>query len=180
MSVTMNTDTHAHGELDCADAEALLHDTMLEAGDLRLRLERTTQSDEMRDAEMANLRAEADRLHALLRDVTAKNTSLAIERDGLAVQNKYLAEELAAVEADAVPEGTLLFAPIPRDFMVAQYRRASRIGRGPLPPSVTAAVESAHESIVEAMTTAGQDAVTAVVRREVRRRRRAATTRAAR
>lgn len=161
-------DAHPHGELACDDTEALLHETMQEVAELRERLDR-------REMEMQNLRAENDRVLALMRDVSAKNTTLATERDDLAVQNKYLSEELIAAESDTVPEGTLLFAPIARDFMVAQYRAASRINRGPLPPSVTAAVESAYEDIIEAMSAAGQAALTGVVRREVRRRRRAAS-----
>lgn len=170
----------AHGELDCADAETMLAEATHENGNLHQQITGLINTHVSMEHEMDLVRLERDRLRALLDDITRKQDILANERDDLAGQVKYLNEELAAVESDVVPEGTLMFAALSREEMVAEYRRASRITRGPLPPSVLAAVEAGRESIVEAMTETGRAALVAVVRREVRRRARARSTTPAR
>lgn len=173
MTLTATTQHRSHGELDCADAEAILHETTLQNADLRARLSLALETQATLEHHLDSLRLDTDRLRALLADLTAKNTDLANDRDGLAEQVKLINDELAALEADAVPPGSLLFAALTREEMVAEYRRASRINRGPLPPAVTDAIDAAREDIIEAMTTTGREALTAVIRREVRRRRRA-------
>lgn len=162
----------SHGDLDCVDAETMLHEVTMENAHLRARLATVLADRAAMESEIDLMRLDGDRLRALLSDVSTKNTHLTEERDDLTAQVKFLNEELAAVEADAVPEGTLLFAALAREEMVAQYRRASRITRGPLPPSVLAVVDGAREEIAEAMREAGREALKVVVGREVRRRRR--------
>lgn len=169
--------TGTHGELDCADAEAMLHEATMENGNLRTRLTFALESQDVMESETDSMRLDSNRVRALLADVTRKNAHLIDERDDLAAQNKFLHEELAATETDAVPEGTMLFATLARQEMVAEYRSASRVTRGPLPPSVTTAVDQAGTEITSAMTEAGREAMKAVIRREVRRRRRRTQTR---
>lgn len=173
MSTALDTTSHTHGGLDCADAEAILHDATTEAADLRARLAMALQAHDDLLRQNDVLRLEGDRLRALHDDTSAKNRSLADERDGLIEQVKFLGDELNALEADAVPEGTLVYGVVAREEMVRQYRTASRINRGPVPPSVIDAVEAARDDIAETMAAAGRAAVNDIVVRAVRRRRRA-------
>lgn len=173
MTTAMDVASRAHGELTCEDAEALLHDTTANVDSLRAQNAVTLQTNDDQLRQIDLLRVEADRLRALLDDVSAKNRNLAEERDGLKEQNLLLHEELAAVEPYLIPEDTIVFGAVSRDHMVAEYRRASRITRGPLPPSVVQAVESSFAEVSEVMAEAGAEAVATIVRREVRRRRRA-------
>lgn len=165
--------TRTHGELDCADAEALLHENTVENSDLRARLTLAKQAQRDAEEHLDLARLEADRLRALLDDVNLKNAKVANERDSMAAQIKFLHEELAALETDALPQGTLVYGALPQTMLTTEYRAVSRITRGPLPPAITAAVTEAKDTITEAMVEAGREALVAVVRREVRRRRRA-------
>lgn len=164
----------AHGGLDCGDAEAILAESTAEAAALRAELDSLRDQRDQALREADTVRLEASRLRALFDDVSRKNTSLINERDDLAAQVKYVNEELAALEQDAVPEGTMVYGTVSREQMVAMYRQVSRIARGPLPPAVVDAVHDGHADIVASMETAGREALSVIIRREVRRRRRQA------
>lgn len=155
----------AHGELGCADVEVMFAESASENASLRRQLAEETDRRESAEHRAAMLTS-------LLEELSSKAALSATKRDDMAAQVKMLHEEMAVLEAEAIPEDTLVFAAVARDQMVAEYRRVSRVTRGPLPPSVIAAVETGTDSIVEAMLAAGSEALTVLMRREVRRRRR--------
>lgn len=185
--MTVDVNIRAHGEIDCADAETLLQGALLDLADARARLAlyesvggaAGEETDRLR-AIVGDLEFENARLRHLLEDHVRKSTKVAEERDDYRTQVKYLAEELAATEAGQVPDGTWAFAPIAEAEVMAAYRRISRITRGPLPPAIRTALEEGKEVILAAMAQTGSEEVTVLLRREVRRRRRARSTRSTR
>ena len=155
-----------HDELGCLDVDLLLGDVMAENAALKVRLVELGQqvAAERHRAEMAQS------LHL----ETEKRFRVADEdREALAAQVKILHEELTVTEKDALPVGTVVYGTVSRDEVLGIYRRVSRIFRGPAPHCVSDAVESAAADVRAAMEAAGREAVEVVVRREVRRRRRA-------
>lgn len=183
MSVDLGSDIDVtaerpHGELDCADMESLLASATVENGELRAQNGIFAAAADANLAEIESLRHEMGRLRALLREVSDKADIVASERDSLQVQVDVLTQEYMLAEKAATPEGTLLFAALPDSLVTSTYRQVSRIRRGPLPPVVRQEVVAARADVVAAMTEAGEAAVTAVVRRVVRRRRRSGRGRA--
>lgn len=164
---TTRTAEHTHGDLVCLDVDLLLNDAAQEIAELKARLadaEAQTAAAHHRADMVMSLNAETDKRYTVVRD----------ERDALAEQVKILNEELAAAEKDAIPMGTLTYGTVPQDLLMSTYRHVSRVSRGPAPRSVTEAVQAAVPEVRAAMEAAGREAVETVVRREVRRRRRAA------
>lgn len=152
-----------HGENTCADVEAMLTDALDES-------RMVIAADAARQAEMDMLRMEVTRTRALMGEMRKKVGNLADQREGMDDQVAILYAELEAAERDAVPADSLTFAVISRSEVLAAYRAASKVTRGPLPPAVAAAVDAATEEIREAMAEAGRAALTAAVTRAVRAR----------
>jgi chromosome segregation ATPase len=165
------TTARIHDGLACHDVEALLAETSADNEVLRDRLGAYEAADAARQVEMDDLRAEAERIRAVLTDLRKKTHGALDERGALDEQMHILLTELQAAEQAAVPADTLAAATVSHADLLARYRRASLVTRGPLPPSVTAAVQNSLSDIQEAMVEAGQAALEEVVRREVRRRR---------
>lgn len=164
---TMGTAEHTHGDLVCLDVDLLLNDAAQEIADLKARL-----ADAQAEAATAHHRA--DMALSLSTETDKRYNVVRDERDALAEQVKILNEELVVAEKDAIPVNTLVYGTLGQDLLLSTYRRVSRVSRGPAPRSVTEAVQAAVPDVRAAMETAGREAVEAVVRREVRRRRRAA------
>lgn len=167
-----------HGELGCAEVDLLLTEVMTEAD--RVQAENDAlrdqnalyrRTDEARQVEMDQLRAESVRLRALVGDMGTKMRKARDNADGADSQVAMLLSELEAAEAAAVPMDTLLYATLTRAEMTTLYRQASKITRGPLPPAVNEAVSAAENDIRAAMVAAGQDALAKTIRTAVRRRR---------
>jgi predicted nuclease with TOPRIM domain len=168
-----DTTVSIHGEVSCADTEAILAETIAENDGLRDENAMLKSADAARQAEMDALRMESARTRALLAEMRKKMGNISDERSGMDSQVKFLLDELEAAERDAVPADSFTFAVIAQSEVVSTYRAASRITRGPLPPAITEAVQAAAPAIREAMEAAGQAELSKVVAREVRRRRRA-------
>jgi hypothetical protein len=168
----------AHGELGCADVEALLTEAVIESDTLRDQVAMYEQMDRSRQADMDEMALRCARLQALVGDVSKKMRRAVDTKEGSASQIEMLLLELEAAEAAAVPEGTLMTATLSVDQMTALYRGASRVTRGPLPPAVVAAVKDAEGEIVAAMQAAGEEVLAKTVKSAVRRRKAAATRKA--
>ena len=169
-----------HGDLECADVEAMVADfaataeaERITAQETRAELDAALNSLATAHADIEHLRIERQRLIALVNTHQAKHGDLADDRDSLAEQVQILAAELDAAETCALPEGTVLHATISEADVRQAYRAASRVTRGPLPPSITQAVNDESQAIVTAMQEAAQQVLADIVRRAVRRRRRA-------
>lgn len=164
---TLRADQHTHGDLVCLDVDLLLTDAAQEIAALKARLAEA-------ESQAAAAHHRADMALALNAETDKRYTVVREERDGLAEQVKILNEELAAAEKDAVPAGTLAYGTVAQALVLSTYRRVSRVSRGPAPRSVADAVQAAVPEIGAAMEDVGRECVEAVIRREVRRRRRAA------
>ena len=169
----MQANECTHDDLACLDVDLLLTEAMTEIADLKASRDhlrsRVTELEERLAAALH--RAEmAQSLHA---ETDKRFSAVSSDRRMLAEQVTLLHEELLAAEKDALPADTLAHAVVSRDHVLALYRRLSRVSRGPVPRSVTAAVEAALADVSAAMENAGREALEGVVRREVRRRRRA-------
>ena len=169
-----------HGDLECADVEAMVADfaataeaERITAQEMRAELDAALASLATAHADIEHLRIERQRLIALVNTHQAKHGDLADDRDSLAEQVQILAAELDATEEYTLPEDTLLHATITETDLRQAYRAASRVTRGPLPPSIAQAVHEESQAIVTAMQDAAQQVLADVVRRAVRRRRRA-------
>lgn len=163
----MHADERTHDDLACLDVDLLLGEAMTENAHLKARLADMEErlASALHRAEMAQaLNAETDK----------RFTASESERRMLADQVKILHVELTAAEKDALPANTLAYGAVSRDLVTSTYRRISRVSRGPVPTSVTAAAEAAAADMAAAMENAGREVVEGVIRREVRRRRRAA------
>lgn len=163
----MLTDERTHDDLGCPDVDLLLNEAMTENAHLKARLAQV-------EADLASVRHRAEMAEALRTETDKRFGVAESERRMLAEQVTLLDKELAVAEKDAIPADTLTYGAVSRDLVTTIYRQTSRVARGPVPRSVMAAVESALPDVTAAMQDAGRDAVLSVVRREVRRRRRAA------
>jgi len=162
----------AHGDLDCGTVESLLTEAVHDVEVLRDEVTEVTRVDSARSAELDALRSSNNLMQALVNDLRKKVEGLQGENAALTSQVSIMFDELAAAERDTLPTGTVTFASVTTTHVVDMYRRISRVNRGPVPPSVHAAVEAAAATIREVMHEAGQVETEKVVRREVRRRRR--------
>lgn len=165
-------DLRPHGELDCIDAEAILAETTTENRGLRTDNAVLAEANSALRATNDLLLAENRRLISLANSYADKYGTIADDRDSLAEQVDMLTEEYMAVEESMLPEGTVTYEALTDSEVTAAYRATSRICRGPVPPAIREAVAATTE-IRDAMSQAKSEALLNLMRREVRRRRRA-------
>ena len=151
-----------HAE-DCYAAEALLSEYANDAERLTQQVADLTESLHRAQAEHSNLLA-------LYRQTNKKLASVTTEMEGHAQQSKFLAEEYLAMEARAMAETTIMAAEIDKNTLTAIYRAESGVARGPVPPSVTDAVQNAKDRILTRMHATGVREMRKVVTQAVQAR----------
>lgn len=171
LTLVTEQDIAPHGDLECADVEALMAEATESANQSRARADFLATQLAAAEAEANHLRTERARLIALVNAIQSKHTLIADDRDSLVEQVDLLTDEITAMDQALIPEGSVLFAALTNDEVRSTYREVSRVSRGPLPPAIHDAVRAERALVEDAMRTAGQEALRSVIRRAVRRRR---------
>ena len=168
--MTETHDSDVHGENTCADVEAMLTEVSEALDGARDENAMLMAADAARQAEMDALRLSSARRDALFAEMRKKVGNLSDQHEGLDTQVTILLKELEAAEADAVPADSLTHGIISHSEVVAAYRAASGVTRGPVPPVIAAAVEAAAETIRARMEEAGRAALAEAMTGAVRAR----------